>query len=146
MVWIVVDKNGIVDSQKTITTGMELDAPMVVFVNDQTASASEVFTAALQENKRAVVVGDGTDHTFGKGIVQTIRELANGNGGVAVTIARYETPNHNDINKKGILVDKQVTGCIPNDISCIPTNLFQPPQMDWKSIKIAFIHSFIQWN
>lgn len=45
------------------------------------------------------------DHTFGKGIVQTIQELSNNNGGVAVTIARYETPKHNDINKQGIKVD-----------------------------------------
>lgn len=121
----VVDKNGVVDSQRTYTTGPVLDAPVVIFVNDQTASASEVFTAALQENQRAVVVGDGVDHTFGKGIVQTIRELSNGNGGVAVTIARYETPKHNDINKKGISVDVTVDSCTSTDaVTCLPASVF----------------------
>ena len=125
----VVDKKGIVDSQSTLTNGMELDSPIVVFVNDQTASASEVFTAALQENKRATIVGDESDYTFGKGIVQTIRELSDGNGGVAVTIARYETPLHNDINKKGIHVDVKVNSCTNTDaVSCIPSTAFNKPQ------------------
>jgi len=122
----VVDKYGVVDSQRTYTTGPELDTPIVIFVNDQTASASEVFTAALQENQRAVVVGEGSDHTFGKGIVQTIRELSNGNGGVAVTIARYETPKHNDINKKGITVDMKVDSCTSTDATiCLPPSAFK---------------------
>lgn len=127
----VVDKNGVVDSQKTYTTGSDLTSPIAIFVNDQTASASEVFTAALQENERAVVVGDNVDNTFGKGIVQTIRELSNGNGGVAVTLARYETPKHNDINKKGIPVDVKVDACSSTDAAvCIPASVFKAPQYD----------------
>lgn len=125
----VVDKKGIVDSQSTLANGLELDSPLVVFVNDQTASASEVFTAALQENKRATIVGVESDYTFGKGIVQTIRELSDGNGGVAVTIARYETPLHNDINKKGIHVDVKVDSCTNTDaVSCIPSTAFSKPK------------------
>ena len=98
----VVNKKGIVDSQATLGPGIDMDTPLVVLVDGNTASAAEVFTAALQENGRATIAGK---QTFGKGVVQTIRELSNNNGGVAVTVARYETPKHNDINKQGIPVD-----------------------------------------
>jgi carboxyl-terminal processing protease len=69
------------------------------------------------------VVGE---KTFGKGIIQTIRELDNGMGGVAVTVARYETPQHNNINKAGVPVDV-VTNveCAKDDaLACLPSSLF----------------------
>ena len=53
---------------------------------------------------RGVLVGE---QTFGKGVIQNLQELQDGSG-VAITIARYETPNHNNINKIGIPVDKKV--------------------------------------
>ncbi|KAL7461641.1 hypothetical protein ACHAXS_002056 [Conticribra weissflogii] len=120
----VVNKNGVVDSQKTLTRGIDLDTPLVVLVDGNTASAAEVMTAALQENKRAIVAGE---QTFGKGIVQTIRQLGNGNGGVAVTIARYETPEHHDINKQGIAVDVETrTDCGKDDaLACLPSEVFK---------------------
>lgn len=63
--------------------------------------------------------------TFGKGIIQTIRELSDQNGGVAVTVARYETPKHNDINKAGIPVDETTdVECPKNDaLACIPSSM-----------------------
>jgi C-terminal processing protease CtpA/Prc len=63
--------------------------------------------------------------TFGKGIIQTIRELSDGNGGVAVTVARYETPQHNDINKSGIAVDQSVDVECPKDdaLACLPSEM-----------------------
>ena len=95
----VVNMNGVVDAhQCTLTDGIDMDTPLVLLVDGNMASAAEVMTAALRENKLAVVAGE---QTFGKGIVQTIRQLEGGdNGGVAVTIARYETPDHHDINKQ----------------------------------------------
>lgn len=121
----VVDKTGVVDSQSTLVTGMALDDPLVIYVNGNTASASEVFTAAMKENNRATVVGS---QTFGKGIVQTIRPLSNDNGGVAITVARYETPLHHDINKQGIPVDIELEDCInPDAASCIPASAFKKP-------------------
>ncbi len=69
----------------------------------------------------------GGAQTFGKGIVQTIRQLDGGdNGGVAVTIARYETPDHHDINKQGIPVDlKASVDCGKEDaLSCLPKEAF----------------------
>ena len=122
----VVDKKGIVDAQSTLVDGIELESPLVLLVDKNTASAAEVFTAALKENHRAIVAGE---QTFGKGIVQTIRQIGeegNTNGGVAVTIARYETPEHHDVNKQGIPVDlKTNVDCGKEDaLSCLPKEAF----------------------
>lgn len=121
----VVNKKGVVDAQATLTDGIDLDSPLILLVNKNTASAAEVFTAALKENQRVTVAGE---QTFGKGIVQTIRQLENGdNGGVAVTIARYETPQHHDINKQGIPVDVEASvDCGKEDaLTCLPTEAFR---------------------
>ncbi|KAL3783400.1 hypothetical protein ACHAW5_009655 [Stephanodiscus triporus] len=86
VVYIVI-KNRVVDTQCTLVDGVDLDSPLVILVDGNTASAAKVMTAALKENKRTVVAGE---RTFGKGIVQTVRQLKGGdNSGVAVTIARY---------------------------------------------------------
>ncbi len=86
-------------------SGALTDRPLVLLVNEGTASASEILAGALQDNERAQLVGE---KTFGKGLIQSLFDLDNG-AGMAVTVAKYETPNHRDINKLGILPDKQVT-------------------------------------
>jgi carboxyl-terminal processing protease len=78
--------------------------PLVVLVDKGSASASEILSGALQDNKRAVLVGS---QTFGKGLVQSVRPLDDGSG-LAVTIAKYFTPNNRDINKHGIDPDIKV--------------------------------------
>ncbi len=77
--------------------------PMVVLVNEGSASASEILSGALQDNNRAVLVGQ---KTFGKGLVQSVRGLSDGSG-MTVTIAKYLTPSGRDIHKYGI--DPDVT-------------------------------------
>uniref|UniRef100_UPI001B164060 S41 family peptidase n=1 Tax=Aetokthonos hydrillicola TaxID=1550245 RepID=UPI001B164060 len=72
--------------------------PVVVLVEGNSASASEILTGALKDNKRAVVVGS---QTFGKGLVQELHQLSDGSG-LAVTIEHYFTPNGTDIHHKGI--------------------------------------------
>ncbi|MEB3225415.1 MAG: S41 family peptidase [Synechococcus sp.] len=79
-------------------------APLVVLVNQATASASEILAGALQDNGRALLVGE---KTFGKGLIQSLFELPDG-AGMAVTVAKYETPLHHDINKLGIMPDETV--------------------------------------
>jgi len=118
----VVSNKGVISAQETFENGFDTETKLTILVDHNTASAAEVFTAAMKENGRAKVIGE---QTFGKGIIQTIRELSDGNGGVAVTVARYETPNHNDINKSGIAVDQAVgVECAKNDaLACLPTGL-----------------------
>ncbi|MEO1620475.1 MAG: carboxyl-terminal processing protease CtpA [Cyanobacteria bacterium J06632_3] len=90
-------------------TGRSITAdPLVVLVNKGTASASEILAGALQDNGRAQLVGETT---FGKGLIQSLFDLPNG-AGLAVTIAKYETPNHRDINKLGIEPDQVVTSSV----------------------------------
>lgn len=79
-------------------------APLVVLVNQGTASASEILAGALQDNGRAQLVGE---QTFGKGLIQSLFELPDLSG-LAVTVAKYETPKHHDIHKLGITPDRVV--------------------------------------
>jgi carboxyl-terminal processing protease len=81
------------------------DDPLVVLVNQGTASASEILAGALQDNQRALLVGE---KTFGKGLIQSLFELPDGSG-LAITVAKYETPNHKDINKRGIIPDDVIS-------------------------------------
>lgn len=88
-------KNIIADSTPLFT------APVIVLVNKNTASASEIVASALHDNCRAALVGE---RTFGKGLIQSVFELRDGSG-VVVTIGKYVTPNHMDINGNGIEPD-----------------------------------------
>lgn len=75
--------------------------PLAVLVDGNSASASEILTGALKDNKRATVVGS---QTFGKAVVQSVHSLSDGSG-LAVTISRYYPPSGLDINHKGITPD-----------------------------------------
>ncbi len=104
-----VDRKGAIESIDATGTALT-DAPLVVLVNEGTASASEILAGALQDNGRATLVGA---KTFGKGLIQSLFDLPN-NSGLAVTVAKYETPNHHDIHKLGITPDRVVpTPAIP---------------------------------
>lgn len=77
------------------------DKPLAVLVDGGSASASEILSGALQDHRRAVIVGTPT---FGKGLVQSVHPLSDGSG-LAVTVARYRTPKGTDIDHKGITPD-----------------------------------------
>jgi carboxyl-terminal processing protease len=92
-----VDRQGETDRQEANNRALT-DKPLVVLVDGGSASASEILSGALQDDKRATLVGT---KTFGKGLVQSVRGLGDGSG-LAVTIAKYLTPSGRDINKHGI--------------------------------------------
>jgi carboxyl-terminal processing protease len=105
-----VNRQGISDSFSATHDALT-DKPLAILVNGGTASASEILAGALQDNHRAIIVGE---KTFGKGLIQSLFELNDGSG-MAVTVAKYETPSHQDIHKKGIQPQVQVAASETND-------------------------------
>lgn len=94
----------ITDEVKARGGGALAGIPVVVLVNEWSASASELVAGALQDHKRATIVGA---NTFGKGSVQTILELPN-NAGIRITTARYYTPSGHAIQADGVHPDVQI--------------------------------------
>ena len=87
--------------------------PVIVLINGGSASASEIVAGALQDHKRATLVGN---RSFGKGSVQTIIPLGVGNGALRLTTARYFTPSGRSIQAKGIEPDIKVLQEVPDDL------------------------------
>jgi carboxyl-terminal processing protease len=100
--------------------GSETHRKLYILVDEKTASASEILTAALQDNHRATVVS-ASSRTFGKGRIQNIQALSSGssssssNGGIAITKAKYLTPNGRDIQGVGIQPDVKAKDCASTD-------------------------------
>ena len=82
----------------------QMDMPLAVLVNESSASASEIFAGAVQDHEVGTIVGTTT---YGKGVVQELRQLSDGSA-VKLTVSNYYTPNGNSINKVGIKPDVEV--------------------------------------
>jgi carboxyl-terminal processing protease len=87
--------------------------PVIVLINGGSASASEIVAGALQDHKRATIMGT---RSFGKGSVQTIIPLGSGNGALRLTTARYFTPGGRSIQAKGIVPDIEVQQDVPEEL------------------------------
>lgn len=98
-----VDRDGYKETQRA-TRGVVTRKPVVVLINGGSASASEIFSGAMKDNGRAIIIGE---KSFGKGLVQEINKLPY-ESGINITIQKYLTPNGTDINKKGITPDIEV--------------------------------------
>ncbi len=98
-----VDRNGAKTTERA-TRRAKVGMPVVILVNEFTASASEIVSGALQDSGVATLVGV---KTFGKGVIQTIIDLPMG-AGAAITTAKYLTPKERDIHRKGIVPDVTV--------------------------------------
>ena len=98
-----VDRNGYKDTTRAAKYRIT-NKPLVVLVNKGSASASEIFSGAMKDNCRAIIVGE---QTFGKGLVQEINRLSD-DAGVNITIQKYLTPSGTDIHKRGISPDVEI--------------------------------------
>ncbi|KAJ6430283.1 hypothetical protein OIU84_021645 [Salix udensis] len=108
----ICDSRGVRDIYDTDgSSALATSEPLAVLVNKGTASASEILAGALKDNKRAVLFGEPT---FGKGKIQSVFQLSDGSG-LAVTVARYETPDHTDIDKVGVIPDHPLPRSFPKD-------------------------------
>lgn len=105
---VIVSTIGRNKAEKEVTSatkkGKYKDFPLIILVNEYSASASEIVSGALQDNKRALIVGE---RTFGKGSVQSIVKLPDGSG-LKLTVARYYTPSGVSIQAEGIKPDIEI--------------------------------------
>ncbi len=101
----VVARTGKTNVYNAKDEGCIYENPIVVLIDSNSASSSEILASALRDNKRATLVGT---KTFGKGLVQKVFSMPNKTG-MNLTIAKYLTPNGTDINKNGIVPDYTVT-------------------------------------
>ena len=99
----IVDRDGKEDVIKA-NEHLLSNVPIVVLINENSASASEILAAAFKDTKRAILVGK---KTFGKGIVQDVKKLSEG-AGFIVTTKKYLTPNGDNIHKIGVKPDIEV--------------------------------------
>ena len=114
----VVDRSGRRDTRRA-TGGHTVTVPIIVLVNEFSASASEILAGALKDSAGATIVGQPT---FGKGVIQSIYDLPGG-AGAAITTAKYLTPAGRDIQGKGIppdvVVGERLDGKADTDIARI---------------------------
>lgn len=114
----VVDSNGVELPFKTMADRVVVDpkAPVAIWVDGGSASASEVLAGSLHDNCRAVIMGK---QSFGKGLIQAVYGLKNG-AGLVLTVARYVTPNGTEIHGKGVTPD--ISGGVPLNLPIVGTD------------------------
>ena len=115
----------VLESHNAKSAPSDVACPLVVLVNQGSASASEIVAGALQDHNRAVIVGEST---FGKGSVQKIEPLGDGTA-IKMTIARYYTPKGRSIQAEGIVPDIAVAWEAPRD-GDKPVRFFGPREKD----------------
>ncbi len=132
---LIVSAEGRVDDARFSMSAQPGDVlggrPLVVLVNNGSASASEIVAGALRDNGRAVLVGS---HTFGKGSVQTVMPLSNGRA-IKLTTSRYFTPSGNSIHEVGIKPDVEVLRELGDSTIITPSGI--PIEKDDQALAMA---------
>lgn len=95
-------RDGTTEYYETTTDGKENDIPLVILVNEYSASASEILSGAMQDWNRATIVGT---QTYGKGVVQYVLPVGTRGAGMQLTVAQYFTPDGHEVHKLGITPD-----------------------------------------
>ena len=121
------------------------DKPLVILIDQGSASASEIVSGALQQNQRAKLIGETT---YGKGLVQAVRGLVDGSG-MTVTVAKYLTPDGTDIHKNGIepdvtasITEEEMRDFKPTDLGTLRDSQYRAAEeVLLKSINISEISS-----
>lgn len=125
----LVYRDGTMELYTTTTDGKENPIPLVVLVNEYSASASEILAGALQDRGRATIVGT---QTFGKGVVQYVLPVGTRGAGMQLTVAQYYTPNGNEVHKVGITPDIEAT--LPEG----DTTMYDIGDLDDAQLKAAY--------
>ena len=125
----LVYRDGTTELYTTTTDGKENPIPLVVLVNEYSASASEILAGALQDRDRATIVGT---QTFGKGVVQYVLPVGTRGAGMQLTVAQYYTPNGNEVHKVGITPDIEAT--LPEG----DTTMYDIGDLDDAQLKAAY--------
>ena len=125
----LVYRDGTTELYTTTTDGKENPIPLVVLVNEYSASASEILAGALQDRGRATIVGT---QTFGKGVVQYVLPVGTRGAGMQLTVAQYYTPNGNEVHKVGITPDIEAT--LPEG----DTTMYDIGDLDHAQLKKAY--------
>ena len=125
----LVYRDGTTELYTTTTDGKENPIPLVVLVNEYSASASELLAGALQDRGRATIVGT---QTFGKGVVQYVLPVGTRGAGMQLTVAQYYTPNGNEVHKVGITPDIEAT--LPEG----DTTMYDIGDLDDAQLKAAY--------
>jgi carboxyl-terminal processing protease len=117
------DRNGL-DDPIIYTNGRKVNYKIIVLVNENSASASEVFTGVVQDYKLGTTIGT---KTFGKGSVQQLVDLSQSNGGMLkITVEEYLTPLQRKVNKTGLTPDIVVQGSIPQMLTALNQAMVNP--------------------
>ena len=125
----LVYRDGTTELYTTTTDGKENPIPLVVLVNEYSASASEILAGALQDRGRATIVGT---QTFGKGVVQYVLPVGTRGAGMQLTVAQYYTPNGNEVHKVGITPD--IEAALPEG----DTTMYDIGDLDDAQLKKAY--------